>query len=75
MATLNNPYALTGLIFLSLVSTFYCWVGMRQRNPAALILGIGTGIPSFDIMGWEAWAIGIVVCGLGLWLRSRMEGI
>ncbi len=73
--TLSNPYALTALIVLSILSSAWLWTGLRHGDMPKLCLGIGTLIPTFDILNWKAWAFGAAFCVAGLWVQSKLEGI
>ena len=71
--TLSNPYALTIIIALSIISTVYCYMGMRQKQPITFLMGVGIGIPSFDVRDWKMWGAGILVMAIAFFLRRFVD--
>lgn len=71
----SNPYALTAALVLGIVSTYFCIAGMRQRNMPSFLLGIGVGLPSFNVFSWKLWVAGGAVSGLALYLRSQINSV
>lgn len=61
------------LIVLSMVSSLFCWTGVRRRNVAHLLWGIGLGIPTFNLLSWKMWLGGAAVCALGAWMQSKLQ--
>jgi hypothetical protein len=75
LATLNNPWALGAIIFLSIVSSVYLWIGLKQKEIWKVIVAVGVGLPSYSITNWKMWGAGCVVCGLGLWFRTYLDSV
>ena len=72
MEILNHPWLLFIDIVLSVFSSWFCWIAFRKKDPAQLLLGIGTAIPTFSVQSFSYWAAGVAVCGVGWWLQRIM---
>jgi len=72
MIDFSNPYTLLVQIVLSVISSWYLWRGFRDKNSADLLLGIGSGIPSFAPASWQAWVAGIAVWAVGRSLKRSL---
>jgi len=75
MDVLESPFLMFLLILLTVLSTWFSWKAFRNKDSVALLYAIGTGIPTFSLTEWEYWAIGLTVCGLGVWLHRRMTNL
>lgn len=75
LEVLTNPYLLSLIIILTLFSTAFVWIGLKQKSLWKVLLGTGLGIPTLSITDWQCWAIGTALCLLALWLRSKLEAV
>ena len=73
MDSLNSPWQLLLILTLTIVSSWYGWVGFRQRQVSSCLMGIGTGIPTFGIGTFKWWVIGAAVCGCAWWLKREYD--
>lgn len=73
LETLSNPYYLVALLVLTCVSSFFAWVGFKEKNIPAFLIGVGAGIPTFAIDQWKTWVAGALICAVGVYLRSKLN--
>ncbi len=70
---LSNPFAMAIILVLTIASTAYCWMGMRQKNMPMFLIGLGLGGPTFDIVDWRFWVASALVVAVGFWLKARTD--
>ena len=65
------------MVFLltSLISSWYLYLGFRQKNVGKCLVGIGFAIPSLGISNLDFWAIGAGLCIAGIWLQRFLDGM
>ena len=66
----EHPWLVVIVLPLSIVSTWYCWIGFRQKDVPRLLIGLGMGLPTFSITNVWMWVAGVAVCALGYWLMN-----
>lgn len=71
MEIFNNPVLLSIAIVLTIISSVLTWIGLRHKNMPYLVVGIGLGVPTFDMLDYRMWVVGLLVCGLGVWIHYR----
>lgn len=71
--TLPNPYLFTALIVLTMLSTFFTLMGIKEKNIPNFIIGVGAGIPTFALANWKMWVCGAAIVGTGMYLRSKLN--
>jgi hypothetical protein len=75
MEIFSSPLSLFAIIVLSVLSTYFFWLGFRERDMPAILIGTGTGVPTLSIMDYRFWVAGVAVTLLGFWLRRKMESM
>jgi hypothetical protein len=75
MEIFENGYLLTLVIVLSLISTVFCMMGFKRKDMPFILIGIGTGVPTFDVLDYRMWIAGIGLCLVGLWLRNKLQSV
>jgi hypothetical protein len=75
MDILASPLSLFVIIVLSIISTFFCWRGFREKDIPSLLIGTGLSVPTFDIADYRFWLAGAALFILGVWLAKKLSSI
>lgn len=71
----DSSLAWVVVIVLSVVSSVFCWTGLRGKNVAHLLWGTGLAVPTFGVSEPRLWFVGATIVALGFWVHRKMTGI